>query len=181
MEDNNELTTMLNDFQPTRVANEPPQHNNDIKSFVATFNNSIVKESLMPELIENEQQKRTLKENVLNRVCLLILVHSVLMLICLGILIGTVTLGSNIFPNINENLCLQLIDFMKFFVIASLCEFVAMLFVIVRYVFDKSIAELVALFKDDEIKTLNDKKEKITSQSRSCNDNLSEDNSQRTA
>ena len=155
IENNSELAMTLKDFHAIIPQKGNYQNNNDIKSFVASFNNSVVKDSLMPELKENENQKRKLKKTVLKGVCFFIFFHSLLMFTCLILLIYTITIGSNKFLFIDSNLISQLINFMKFFVTASLCEFIAMLFVIVKYVFDKSIVELVTLFKDDSSKSIN--------------------------
>ena len=72
------------------------------------------------------------------------------MSIFIGQLVYSLTLGSSKLLNINENLCIDLIAFMKFYVTATLCEFIAMMFFVVRYAFDKSIFELIKLFKSDE-------------------------------
>lgn len=154
IENTSELEMTLKDFREIPPKKDNYQNNNDIKSFVASFNNSIVKDALMPELKENEHQKRKLKKTVLKGVCFFIFFYSLFMFICLILLIYTITIGSNKFLFIDSNLCSQLINFMKFFVTASLCEFIAMLFMIVKYVFDKSIVELVRLFKDDSSKSI---------------------------
>lgn len=71
IENTSELEMTLKDFRAIPPKKDNYQNNNDIKSFVASFNNSIVKDALMPELKENEHQKRKLKKTVLKCVILL--------------------------------------------------------------------------------------------------------------
>lgn len=170
MTSNSELINILNNAGNVTAGNSAVNHNSNqsynIKSFVKSFNDSVLENSLIPQLKHNEKQKRVLKTVVLKNVCIFIVIHSLLMFACLGILMYTVTLGSNEYTKININLCSQLIGFMKYFTTASLCEFITMLAVIVHYVFDKSIVDLIALFKTDK----GNKKNKSTKSKKNHNE-----------
>lgn len=164
MTSNSELINILNNAGNVTAGNSAVNHNSNqsynIKSFVKSFNDSVLENSLIPQLKRNEKQKRFLKTVVLKNVCIFIVIHSLLMFICLGVLMYTITLGSNKYTNINFDLCSQLIGFMKYFITASLGEFITMLAVIVHYVFDKSIVDLIALFKTDKRNKKNSSKKK---------------------
>jgi len=122
----------------------------DIESKISAENSRINRELLIPELVANEKQKRNLKMFLLIGVIVFIAAQITVMSVYIGQLVYSVTIGSNKLTNIDKELCKSLIGFMKFFVSATLCEFIAMLFFIVKYVFDKSIFELIKLFKSDE-------------------------------
>ena len=166
---NTELKKSLNEFKSSQSMINNNNKENNLETFIKNFNNNILEKSLMPELIENEKQKRKFKKIVLTRVCLFIILYSVLMLISLLLLVWAVTFGSNRYSNIDVNLCSKHIEFMKFFVTASLCEFIAMLYVIVKYVFDKSIVKLVKLFKEDNISKKNSISQSKTEEIAECN------------
>ncbi len=166
---NTELEKSLNEFKSSQNKINNNNKENNLETFIKNFNNNILEKSLMPELIENEKQKRKFKKIVLTRVCLFIILYSVLMLVSLLLLVLALTIGSNKYPNINVNLCSKLIEFMKFFVTASLCEFIAMLYVIVKYVFDKSIVKLVKLFKEDNKPKKNSISQSKTEDIAKCN------------
>lgn len=149
------------------------ENSSDIESKISAENSRINRELLIPELVANEKQKRDLKKFLLIGVIVFISVQILMMSVFICLLVYSVTIGSNRLTNIDKELCKSLIDFMKFFVSATLCEFIAMLFFIVKYVFDKSIFELIKLFKSDDI-NLNNETQNTVNPNLNFND---EDNS----
>lgn len=144
------------------------ENSSDIKSQVLAENSKINREILMPQLVANEKQKRILKMFLLIGIIVFITAQITVMSVYIGQLVYSVTIGSNNLTEINTELCESLISFMKFFVSATLCEFIAMLFFIVKYVFDKSIFELIKLFKSSDI-DLNTESKDVDNQNSSYN------------
>lgn len=132
--------------------------NLDYQTKTDNFNQDMVNKYLVPELKDNEEQKRKLKPKLMNYIVWLIFIHSFIMLILLILLVCSATINMPVFKNIDIDIFKELSGFMKFFVTASLTEFIGMLLVIVHYIFDKSIVDLIKKFGSNDKKS--SKKEK---------------------
>ena len=77
------------------------------------------------------------------------MIISQMILIAIPILLLTNAsfLNIPILRNLDSNGLSIFCDFMKYYISAVIVEFIAMLFFIVKYVFDKSITELVKEYK----------------------------------
>ena len=117
-----------------------------------THNSGLVN-TLSPQLSENEIQKRSFKEQLINYLLKIIIVQTALIFIPVHIIIIVVCFDFPYFNNITLEQQQLLFDFLKYFITAILAEFLAMLFFIVRSVFDKSIVDLVkGLFQNNKTK-----------------------------
>ena len=115
--------------------------------------NSVLVNTLSPQLSENEIQKRSFKEQLINYLLKIIIVQTALIFIPVHIIIIVVCFDFPYFNNITLEQQQLLFDFLKYFITAILAEFLAMLFFIVRSVFDKSIVDLVkGLFQNNKTK-----------------------------
>lgn len=110
--------------------------------------NKILRETLSPHLGENEKQKRFLK------IILTIVIGSVLGLqliflsVVIAIVFANMCFDLNFMKPIDKDFAMQVFDFLKYYITAVIAEFIAMLFFIVKFVFDKSIVDLTSeLFK----------------------------------
>lgn len=117
------------------------------------YNNSIreavLKDDLVPQLIKNEAQKRGFKVDLMRYIKNMIIFQSIL--ITLPVIFMTVSSFVKLpFLQSLSELDFQFFcSFLKYYISAIIVEFVAMLFFIVKYVFDKSITDLVKDYKKD--------------------------------
>lgn len=103
--------------------------------------NSVILTTLSPELAANEQQKRVLKEDLMKYIkraiwiqCFAIGIATLIIIFSICLKCSEDVLGDNIGT---------LFGFLQFYITATITELIAMLFFIVRFVFDKSIVELL--------------------------------------
>lgn len=106
--------------------------------------NKVLLEILSPQLTENEVQKRNFKERLMKYVLRVLIgqlifvgvpVVGVVAVGCVGCFVGgqyMVTIVGDMF------------SFLKFYITAIIAELLAMLFFIVKFVFDKSIVDLMS-------------------------------------
>ena len=123
---------------------------NSIESFdeiIDAFNNRAVLRDLTEQLVENELQKRGFKVKLMNYIKGMIIVQMFLIAIPVLLLTGASFLNVSKLRSLDSEALSIFCDFMKYYISAVIVEFIAMLFFIVKYVFDKSITELVKEYK----------------------------------
>lgn len=187
-----ELFNLLNDIyldelQPITYDVEDidiKQNNSDNFNYrkkTSKFNQGIIENGLLPELRENEKQKRELKPKLLNAVITLIRAYSGLFIIVLFAFVASIIIYPWFEIKLEIELMNKFISFLEFFIGATFAEFIGMLFFIVHYIFDKSIVELMKEFKkeNDENKEQDNNTNENKSNSQDKNNeenNRSEDN-----
>lgn len=106
--------------------------------------NDVLLKALTPKLVENEEQKQKFKEQLMKFLKRMIwaqlcIVSAPVILFCLVAAIDFPWANGLFLDNIKVAF-----DFLKFYITAITGEFIAMLFFIVKYVFDKSIVDLIS-------------------------------------
>lgn len=169
------LDSLNYDNKKSPLNNNGDNENINYQDKTENFNQGIIRKGLLPQLKKNEKQKRSLKPKLMQHIISLILVHSIIMLILLALLVCSVTVNCSFFKNISIDALKELSKFMMFFITASLAEFIGMLLVIVHYIFDKSIVDLMKEFnsKNNLQKDKNKKDNYNTNKLNSIEDNLS--------
>ena len=104
--------------------------------------NKLMLHILSPQLSDNEIQKRSFKEDLMKYIkgvliAQLIVVGIAFLSVCLAICFG-------INNQILVNNITKIFDFLQYYITAIILEFIAMLFFIVKFVFDKSIVGLLS-------------------------------------
>lgn len=107
----------------------------------------IYEETLAPELVKNETKKREHKELVVNKLFRLLKWQFVATYFFTFLMIVMIATSSIL--SINNDVLNSMFSFMKFYISSILAELVAILFFIVKQVFDKSIVELFKNFDKD--------------------------------
>lgn len=119
-----------------------------LKKEELSFRKQLVLEELAPQLIKNEEQKRVLK------IALMIIISVILFVELTALMIPILLVFINMlfdFPFckvIDKDLLTEAFKFLSYFISIVVAELVAMLFFIVRYVFDKSIHDLLRDYKN---------------------------------
>lgn len=136
-------------IEVSEVSNKNAVIDSDIKEMNDFFAKrySIYKDVLAPELKENEKLKRTHKTELMKNIFKLLNIQFVFTYIFVLILIVT-TIFSN-FLNISEEIVVQIFSFSRFYITSIVAELIAILFFIVKSVFDKSIVDLFKNFDKD--------------------------------
>lgn len=104
----------------------------------------IYTDTLSPQLEKNEEKKREHKDIVVNKLFSILKWQFIATYIFTFILIIAIVFGG--FFNIDSETIKYMFDFLKFYITSILAELVAILFFIVKQVFDKSIFELFKNF-----------------------------------
>ena len=99
---------------------------------------------LSPQLEKNEELKRNQKESLVKNLFKILKLQFWFTYIYVFILILTILFSG--FLGISENLVLSIIKFVEFYITTVVAELIAILFFIVKSVFDKSIVELIKDF-----------------------------------
>ena len=105
---------------------------------------SIYKDTLAPELKANEKLKREHKKQLMGFLCGLIIFESAFLVVSVGFLFMMIFFTQII--KVDVSVIKSMIGFMKYFISAVIVELLAILFFIVRSVFDKTIKDLFANF-----------------------------------
>lgn len=113
--------------------------------------NELMLSTLGQELKENESQKRSLKQSLMKYIQGILIFQLGLIglaFFCVCISICFCEDSSILSSNLNE-----ILDFLQYYITAIIVELIAMLFFIVKFVFDKSIVELLSdtIHKDNKI------------------------------
>lgn len=134
------------------------QEDSDVKEMNDFFfqRYKIYEKILAPELKENEKLKRQQKGNLMNNIFKLLKYQFIATYIF--IILFIIMIGANTYLNITANVITQIFDFLKFYITSIVAELIAILFFIVKNVFDKSIVDLFKNFDKKNIEEiLNDK------------------------
>lgn len=99
---------------------------------------------LSPQLEKNEELKRTQKEKLMDKLFEILKVQFWFTYIFVLVLIISVIFSG--FIKIEQNLVINVIRFVEFYITSVVAELIAILFFIVKNVFDKSIVELIKDF-----------------------------------
>lgn len=133
------------------------QQENISKTSIDNINLSILRQHLLPEMQQNEKQKREIKDRLIPIVSRLIWGNLIaLILPFIIILLGLSLKLSFINNDLLNNHISTFIDFFKVYTVSILAEMVGVLYFIIKNVFDTSIVDLIPLFKKDTDKP-NDK------------------------
>lgn len=110
--------------------------------------NKILLETLAPQLSKNEEQKRAFKKALTIYIIVILSIQIAIFLLVIIIFTLAHCLNIEIFKNITIEQLEHLLSFLKYFITAIVAEFIAMLFFIVKFVFDKSIVDLITQLFD---------------------------------
>lgn len=114
--------------------------------------NKVLLETLNPQLYLNEEQKRKFKEDLM--VYIKKILSFQILLVSLTILIVCIDICFDIhfMKQLDSSQIDNLFDFLKYYITAIIVEFIAMLFFIVKFVFDKSIVDLIKAMTNNKKK-----------------------------
>lgn len=106
--------------------------------------NNVLLSALSPELIENEEQKRDFKEQLMTFITRMLWVQLTVVSVPVILSYAAVTFKLPLSRTLITKDINIIFDFLKYYITAVIGEFIAMLFFIVKYVFDKSIVDLIS-------------------------------------
>lgn len=110
--------------------------------------NKMLLEKLSPQLEHNESQKRGFKRRIMNYILNVLNIQLGFFIVIVVLFSVAFCFDFGFFKNITLDQLKQITIFLEFYVSAIIAEFIAMLFFIVKFVFDKSIVDLIMeLFK----------------------------------
>lgn len=98
--------------------------------------------TLSPELGNNEEQKRNFKEGLVKYIKIILAAQLIVIGLAFIALIVCICFGVS--HSVFVDNLQAILNFMQFYITAIIVEFIAMLFFIVKFVFDKSIVELLS-------------------------------------
>lgn len=120
----------------------------------------IIQNRLIPQLVENENQKRDLKYKMVHIITGCLIAQGLILLVPMAAIIHATfssILKEN--DNLSQNLP-EILSFLKYFISAVIVETLTMLYYIIKKVFDSSITDMIELFKKNKKKKKNNKKDK---------------------
>ena len=144
---------VFEEFPPDKtvpVDETPIVHLDEKKSPIASMNNHFQMEEKMyidilsPQLGENEKLKRQQKKDLMNKIFSLLKIQFIFTYSLMTLSIIAIIFSH--FLLIPDGTIALLIDLFKFYVTAIIGELIAILFFIVKNVFDKSIVDLISNF-----------------------------------
>lgn len=112
--------------------------------------NKVLLETLNPQLAQNEEQKRIFKENLMKYIRRILVAQMILVSIPILMVFVNICLDIPFMKTIEKEQIQTLFSFLKYYIGAIIVEFIAMLFFIVKYVFDKSIVDLTKAMTDNK-------------------------------
>lgn len=105
--------------------------------------NKILLDMLSSQLEANESHKRTLKDKLLKYISRIIAITLIFFALPIILTFATICFNAPFIRDITTEQIVLLLDFLKYYSSIIIVEFIAMLFFIVKYVFDKSVVELM--------------------------------------
>ena len=107
--------------------------------------NLLLLNALRPELVKNENQKRKFKKSLMVFIEIVLSVQLGVILLLIAVICAHTVLDLPfITKDLNNESLKEIFVFLKYYIAATIGEFIAMLFFIVKYVFDKSIVDLIS-------------------------------------
>lgn len=104
-----------------------------------------IKETLIFDILKKEGEKAPERERMRN----IIIIFLFSQLLFLALLIVSLLISKGTFGSFNDRVFLELIDFLKFYITVIVAEFVAMIFFIVKYIYDNKLIDVLEKwFKD---------------------------------
>lgn len=104
--------------------------------------NQLMLTTLSPQLSENEKQKRIFKQKLMKYIQVILVSQLSVVGLAFIAIVACICLGVS-HPIFADNIQ-AILNFMQYYITAIIVEFIAMLFFIVKFVFDKSIVELLS-------------------------------------
>lgn len=112
--------------------------------------NIVLLKALAPQLEENEKQKRNFKESLMKYIIIILSIQLGFFLFVVFLFAFAFCFKTPFTNSISIEQLKHIIEFLKYYISAVIVEFIAMLFFIVKFVFDRSIVGLIKqLFKKD--------------------------------
>lgn len=111
---------------------------------------AVLLRGLTPELVKNETQKREFKERLMRYILIILSVQLGIFLLVVLAFAFAFCFKTSFTKDISIEQLKHIVEFLKYYISAVIVEFIAMLFFIVKFVFDKSIVGLIKqLFNND--------------------------------
>ena len=104
--------------------------------------NKLMLHILSPQLSDNEIQKRSFKEDLMKYIKRVLIAQ--LIVVGIAFLAVSIAICFGVNNPILVNNIAKIFDFLQYYITAIIVEFIAMLFFIVKFVFDKSIVGLLS-------------------------------------
>lgn len=123
-----------------------PSQNESVKTLNAHFEmtKQMYINVLSPQLSQNEELKRTQKQELMNKIFKILKVQFIFTYSLISAAILAIIFSY--YLHMSDNTITLLISLFKFYVTAIIGELIAILFFIVKNVFDKSIVDLISNF-----------------------------------
>ena len=122
----------------------------DIKEQRSKAFNSVLLDTLSPQLESNEVQKRYFKERLMYYILWILAAQIIPIVLIMLICFLNICFEIPFMKDISEEIFSTMISFMKYYISAVIVEFIGLLAIMVNFVFDKSIVVLMKeLFKKD--------------------------------
>lgn len=153
------LNDILNTNQSLDIGTSLSNVTSDIREGfdIEKENIGIIQNKLIPQLVENENQKRDLKYKMVNIITGCLIAQGLILFVPMTAIIyvsfSPILKDNN---NLNNNLS-EILSFLKYFISAVIVETLTMLYYIIKKVFDSSITDMIELFKKNK-KNKKDKK-----------------------
>lgn len=143
-----ELTTKIvsSEACPKDVDKSSTKEMNDF--FVQKY--AIYNNVLAPQLTKNEELKRQHKTNLMNKLLSLLKWQFVATYLLMFIVVIIVSISK--FLNLSEMIITEMFSFFKYYITTIVAELIAILFFIIKQVFDTSIADLFKNFDKNSSK-----------------------------
>lgn len=104
-----------------------------------------IKETLIFDILKKEGEKAPERERMRN----VIIIFLFSQLLFLALLMVSLLISKGTFGSFNDKVFLELIDFLKFYITVIVAEFVAMIFFIVKYIYNNKLIDVLEKwFKD---------------------------------
>ena len=111
---------------------------------------AVLLSGLTPELLKDETQKRAFKERLMRYILIILSVQLGIFLLVVLAFAFACCFKTSFTKDISIEQLKHIVEFLKYYISAVIVEFIAMLFFIVKFVFDKSIVGLIKqLFNND--------------------------------
>ena len=136
-------TSQLEDDKPTVEQISLSELEAKIKQIDHEALNKVLLDTLNPHLGDNERQKRHLKEELVKFIKRMLTIQLIFVAVPIVILFACLCINIPFLKDIEPEIIPPLLSFLKYYITAIIAELLAMLFFIVKFVFDKSIVDLV--------------------------------------
>lgn len=144
-------STSLENSKKDKINLDEKNQNKEIQNYIKTANTDILRNTLAPQIQQNEEKKREHKDKLIKYISYFLGGQFIIVVILILLILISMIVFHALKNDYSENILQMIFAFFGTYITSVIAELLSMLHFVIKEVFNTSISDLMKIFKYKEI------------------------------